>query len=386
MKSNIRLWTLLAVNGFLFLFSANGDAVASQAEVVIVSTEHFLTDQIGDTSPAHLRAMLNRIRPDLLALEAPVGSSDPFSQAPFECATVTLPWARAKGVPFYAVDEIAPDYQQRLAAFVQSIMSGPHGSELQLMDTQVNAGISKLRSFTAQQQPAYHEICRNYWAQIHRWGGATTSWDERGEKIAANTVKLAKAHAGKRIALIFGAMHGHDLQDRLKLESTVKLLPAEDFLPTAAEIEASASPEDDILALRRLNFPHGSPMVGNLDGIEKHIDRLASRNESEPTAIHYRARLLMHRAQWHEALKVLDAAASQPKSVKLAIYGQPPAALVAKLNRAIVLQVLQRNDEACAELDLLLADPGTQGDEREMAKQLRQSMKPIANPSPPTDP
>jgi hypothetical protein len=350
-------------------------AAGKQTEIVLISTEHFMSDQIGDTSPAHLRAMLNRVRPDVLALEALANASDPFSQLPFEAWNITLPWARENNVATQAVDGTVANYQQALGIMVQRLSSGPHAAEYQKLENTLAAELAQWRGFEQQQQDRFHDCCRRYWTQIRTWAGGETAWDQRGAIIAANILKLAAESAGKRIAVVFGAMHGHDLSDRLVKHHELKLVPAAQFLPLPAqEIVAAMKPADDLLAMRRLNFQPGASIVGKLDGIEKPLQRLAASKVTEPVARHYQARLLMHRFQWQEALKLLDELAAQPTDLKLAIPGNPPAVILARINRAIVLQVLQRADEARAELDAVIADPLTQGELRPFAEQLRKGM------------
>jgi hypothetical protein len=57
-------------------------ATARPVEVVVVATEHFITDMPEGYTPAHLRALLTKIQPDLLLVEAPANAQDPWPGRP----------------------------------------------------------------------------------------------------------------------------------------------------------------------------------------------------------------------------------------------------------------------------------------------------------------
>src|SRR5262245_54732303 len=75
------------------------DGAAGVSEVAVVGTQHFLTDLPDGYTPAHLRLLLTRLAPDVLAVEAPSNVASPWAFAPHELARVTRPWADARRLP-----------------------------------------------------------------------------------------------------------------------------------------------------------------------------------------------------------------------------------------------------------------------------------------------
>jgi hypothetical protein len=356
-------------------------AEPAPTEIVIIATDHFMSDMEGDTSPAHLRALLERVKPDIFAVEAPVNVPNPMANLPFEAWNITKPWADQRKILLQPVDWLVENNQQRLGIMVQTIMQGPHSSDFQKLETDFQTRLQTMRGFEAQQQPAYAAMCRDYWRQIRLWSDGKTTWDERGEKIAANIRALSHEQPGKRIAVLFGAMHSFDLTDRLAGQSDIRLLPAASFLPLSNdELEHNALPSDYVLAMRRLNFPPGAPIVGRLEGIESALDRMARVPSLALETKFYRARLLLHRFRWAEGAKAFEELAQEPVDRKLATTDAVPVAAMAKINRAIALNVLGQNGEAIQSLDSALENKDLPQTLRIMAEDLKRGFRGKKNP------
>lgn len=90
-----------------------------QTEVVVISTQHFLTDMPEGYTPGHFRALLEKISPDALAVEAPSNVEDPWSHAPFELWNVTQPWAIQSGVEIVPSGWHEPQYQMQIGRMIQ---------------------------------------------------------------------------------------------------------------------------------------------------------------------------------------------------------------------------------------------------------------------------
>lgn len=81
---------------------------SGQTQVVIIGTQHFISDMPDGFTPAHLRALLDKVRPKVLAVEAPSNVPRPWDFAPLELSWVTRPWAlehRVEAVPVGWNDE-----------------------------------------------------------------------------------------------------------------------------------------------------------------------------------------------------------------------------------------------------------------------------------------
>ena len=76
----------------LFGLAAAEAPGSGQTEVVVVATQHFITDMPEDCTPGHVRALLEKISPEILAVEAPTNVPDPWAFAPFDLSNVTRPW------------------------------------------------------------------------------------------------------------------------------------------------------------------------------------------------------------------------------------------------------------------------------------------------------
>ncbi len=74
------------------------DLQRGATEVCFVATQHFVTDMPDGYTPGHLRALLKKLSPQVIGVEAPSNVANPWDLAPLELAKVTKPWADKHGI------------------------------------------------------------------------------------------------------------------------------------------------------------------------------------------------------------------------------------------------------------------------------------------------
>jgi RNA polymerase sigma factor (sigma-70 family) len=79
---------------------ARPDPDPDVTEVAVVATQHFLTDMPEGFTPAHLRLLLTRLSPDLLAVEAPTNVTRPWDFAPTSWSGSPGPGRTGAGPPW----------------------------------------------------------------------------------------------------------------------------------------------------------------------------------------------------------------------------------------------------------------------------------------------
>lgn len=232
------------------------DSNEKRTEVVVVATRHFITDMPEGYTPGHLRALLEKISPDALAVEAPTNVSDPWSLAPFELWNVTQPWAAQTGIEIAPSGWHEPQYQMQLGQMFQQYQAEGRTVQYQQIERAFQAK-SAAQPLACQfmNSAAYHDLWRDYHTGLHELLGADTPWEKWNARILANVRQTCREHAGQRVAVVFGGAHGYYLLDHLSNDPCVKLVPTQQFLPlTEDEIASHTQPVDYLKALRPLNL------------------------------------------------------------------------------------------------------------------------------------
>ncbi len=355
---------LSSLRGLLLLCLAAWLPVAADgppAEVVIVGTQHFITDMPEGYTPGHLRALLARIRPDVVALEAPTNAADPWASLPYEAWNVTRPWADAHKILTAPVGWDVPDYSQRLGRMFQEIQGRKDGAalgaELQAHEARFQREVGSLQSMERMNDAAYRKLWKDYHAVLHRLYGKDTPWEEWNARIADNLLALCRKHPGKRITVVFGAAHAYFLEDTLKAVPGVVLLPVEGFLPLdPQEVEREMTPLDELKALRLLNFGQLDPSI--LPALERHLGAVGRHPELQGDYLLFRGKLLLHRRKPQEALvEFRKLGESDPKA--LSAFDATTRLMEAGLvYAALALGQMGKTEEARAELKTLEGRPG----------------------------
>lgn len=132
--------------------SAQREAAAAANEVVVLATQHFISDMPDGYGPGHLRALLMKIKPDVVAVEAPTNAPDPWSLARYDCWKITKPWADEQQIPVVPVGWLESDYQVQLTAMFQAYQQHGKSGQYQRVEQ------LKLELSSAGAQPAATQI------------------------------------------------------------------------------------------------------------------------------------------------------------------------------------------------------------------------------------
>ncbi len=195
------------------------------AQVIVVSTHHFVTDLPDGYTPGHLHALLNKFNPDVVAVEAPSNVDDPWSQAPPEISKVVKPWAKANHADVVPIGWNETGYAANVNQMLQELAAAGKAEDYQ----QIELRFQKNRGAIAPtcqnlNSDGHHQVWREYHRDIHELNGKETPWEEWNRKILKNVVETCKENPGKRIAVVIGAAHAYVLLDGLASEPNVKLV------------------------------------------------------------------------------------------------------------------------------------------------------------------
>ena len=301
--STIRLATFA-----LSALALGATALAEQpTEVVIISTQHFITDMPDGYAPAHLRALLEKAAPDVMAVEACTNVDDPWLTAPYELTKVTRPWAIEKKVPLIPIGWSEPNYSNQLGVMFNKFVASGNAAAYEQVEQQFQKQSAELTmSCAAMNGDRALELWRDYHAKLHEFYGEETPWEEWNDKITANLLALCRKHPAKRIAVVFGGAHAYYFADRLVKEPNIRVIAAKEFFPlTDEEINAATQDGDYLQAMRLLNYVPGSLSPAQLTSLEQRRQALQDFKQYQNDYQYYEARLLLHQDKPDDALEIL---------------------------------------------------------------------------------
>ena len=329
------IWMYRAVLAVVVL-GATGLARADEPgtprfEVVVLGTYHapgmFLNP---DYTPAHIRATLEVVKPDVVAVES---HPDWFAKGRYHVVTyeaegVAVPWARDNGLPVTGVDwkDIEAwdrDMERRTLLEAKPLQKALARSKP--LPGHLFGWTRKKPSAKASKSRRPGKIC---WQHINseaygrsRYRGKSPDDEdfaqERDRGIVANIVEVMRKHPGKRLAVVIGAHHKPYLEILLRKRGGVKVL----FLgkdipfPDAGQVRRAWTTRDLVVTLGHL-LDAGS-VYFNADRIDlprarRILAMLESRSGSpegeQADAVRYfRARILAHEGKPEAAARDLDA-------------------------------------------------------------------------------
>jgi hypothetical protein len=244
-------------------------------EVVVIATQHFITDMPEGYTPGHLRALLEKVRPDVVAVEACANVEDSWTAAPYELAKVTRPWAIEKKVHIVPIGWSEPNYAAEIGAMFNRFEVAGKASAYGEMEHGFQQSLAKQMTCLAMNGERALESWRNYHAKLHELNGGDTPWEQWNERIVKNLLAVCRQHAGERVAVVFGGAHAYYFVDRLGKESGVRVIAAAEFFPLAGnEVRTATRDADYLQAMRLLNFDPGLLSAVQLSDIEKSLAKL----------------------------------------------------------------------------------------------------------------
>lgn len=339
-------------------------------QVVIIATQHFITDQPDGYTSAHLRALLTRINPNVLAVEAAANVPQPWESAPLDLAAVTRPWAAEHHIPAEPVGFNDALYEMKLARMFNAISSAGRDAEYRQIESQFQLASAR-QGLSCQQMnsPGTQSLWRRYHRSLHALYGQDTPWEQCSAQIAQNILGLCRQHPGERVAVVFGGAHAYYIADALAGEADIEVLPTVQFLPlTEAEVAAQRKPIDHLLALRPLNFPTLPPdLVAKL---QKHLDELRTCAELSGDYHLFQGKMFLHQRLPQEALAEFDQVAALSPAAISAFDGKSRLCDSGVVNAAIVRRTLGQSDRAKSDLETLLKRPDLPAAARQWAQRV----------------
>lgn len=291
-----------------------------ETEVVIVATQHFITDMPQGYTPAHLRALLKKICPDLLAVEAPNNVDNPQDYAPLDLWQITKPWAGEHGVKVVNAGFYEPMYQAELSGMFADFQKKGVFAEYQQVENQFQAESAREPQTCEFMNSAQaHKLWRDYHAQLHRLYGRDTPWETWNKKIVDNILNVCREHKGKRIAIVFGGAHCYYMEDKLSGQKGIKIIPVSYFFPLAdEEAQKEIRTIDYLKALRLLNFNVGAIAPQQLSRLKEFLDKIKDVPELNNDYHLFYGKYLLHAGRPQDALAEFEkVAALGPEVISL---------------------------------------------------------------------
>ena len=371
------------VPALLLMFVASGcggaadntaESPSGKTEVVIVGTDHLITDMQNGYTPGHLRAMLAKIKPDIIAIEAATNVDNPMETAPYECIHVTRPWANQNKVPVVAVGLLEPEYQQQVSAMLQEFKNKGKEAQYTAVEQRLQQdGAIVGADCESMNGTRYQKIWRDYHTQIHQLHGGATPWESWNAKVVHKIRKLCQDNPGKRIAVVFGATHSYFLNDYLSDGDDISVVSTNAFLPiSAAELKEHTDRLDYLKAMRPLNLSTVTPQ--QLRRAEALLDNIKGVPSLESDYALFHGKMLMHSGDVTSALKSFDRLASSAGDAISKFDGRSRIADGARLSAVLTLTKAGRNAEARNRLSSILADASSQQDVKQYAQELLSSL------------
>ncbi len=309
-------------------------AESERTKVVVIATHRFITDMPRGYTPGHLRALLGRVRPDVIGAEAASNVPHSWQNAPLDCRWVTKPWADENGVDIVPVGWSDPQYPSRLESMFRELRGVGTAAEYKRVEKEFQQRSARIGSTLADlNSKASRDNWRTYHRRLHELYGRATPWEEWNEKIVSNVLRLCAEHPGKRVAIVFSAAHCYFISDRLAEAPGINLVPTDHYLPVSeGEARAKTLPIDHLRALRLLNLQdYGSLPGAALDRLEEHLEAAAEEPEFRNDCRLFRGKLLLHRGRPGDATDEFARAAELDQE-KVAVFdGKTPLAETARV-------------------------------------------------------
>jgi hypothetical protein len=343
-------------------------------EVVVIGTQHFISDMPEGFTPGHLRALLTKINPDVVAVEAPVNVDRVWDWAPFELAHVTHPFAQEQGWKVEPVGWNEPAYGQQIGMMIQSFDAKEQTTHQKLeLKFQRKLNQPTMATCEGMNSEPYVKPWRDYHAALHRMNGGDTPWETLNSKIVENLKTVCAANPGKRVAVVFGAAHAYYLKDALAKADGVKVVEATSYFPlTAAEVEAQTRPVDYVKALRPLNFEELKPETRG--AMQAMLKKVEGYPQFTIDFHYYCGKYLLLTGEFAAAVEEFETAGNADEKALSAFDGKTRIGEVARLHAAVARYRGGKKEEGKAGLAAVVKDPKTSEATKVWGRQLLSQM------------
>lgn len=293
---------------------------AQATEVVVIGGDHYGIYYNPNYSPAHLRALLNKIAPAAVGVE----NLAHWQKAgvllhPFAAELgVTLSWAKTAGVPAHGVrghsdlagwDENATTLRAyRDSTSVGERLARARNGVRRQVGTQARVSHGDGQSITYRHSRGAIDSLQASRAQQFT-AAQNATMDGYDDSITVNILRLARTLPGQRIAVVFGWFHLGPLMERLERQPGIRVIPAERFLPlTKRELDAAWHRDDAIMMLGSdLDswMARHAPVSRDQGRAKRRVEELTRAEAESPTTLYYRARWHMSLGEWERAAPLL---------------------------------------------------------------------------------
>ncbi len=294
--------------------------MSSRTQVVLIGTIHHFQLLHPDNTPTHLRAILDRIRPAVIAVENPPelqrAGRHLWTQLP-EYA-VAEQYGRNMHIPVIGIADIprldcparqAVNSRDRGARFVQA------GATLRSMGSweALMAYGDPSWAFNAAQDRVELERME----PVSRAALADTASIRYQDTLAARLGVLAHEFRGRRIAVLVGSSALYPQKLRLSRDARIEVLDARKFLPSSSEVEHARTIADAVLllgaSLDGWSVPN-MPQSRNLARAQMLLQWLRSRDMEGSLSAYYMAKWQLVFGRYDEAARLLDQILVQRRS------------------------------------------------------------------------
>jgi len=270
-------------------------------------------------TPGELRALVAKLRPDVLAVELPTNVPDAWQFAAPDLTRVTKPWAEKHHVPMVPIGSFEPNYEAELAQMSAAFNARGKTAAYDKIEREFQYRTTK-QSLSCRflNSEAYRQLMRGYQFALHQLYGRDTPWETWNLQIYRNVMDMCRRHPGKRIVVVLGAPHASFLIDALRHSGEVQLVPVEQEFPLSSEeIARQTLPTDYLQALRMLNFE--TLPSKELPRLSKLLDEIAGVPELSGEYHLFKGKLLMHSGQFDAAQREFDIVAKLDPGIVSAI-------------------------------------------------------------------
>lgn len=274
----------------------------STTEVIVLGTHPGIVALAPEYSPAHLRALLIKLKPDILAVDAPANLPDSLKLAPPEIVEVVEPWAREQNKSVVPIGWNEAQFAELTTKSLQEIQVGKNRAKYLAAEDKFQRQRAELPvSIQALNSDGHHQLWRDYHNSIHEVLEKGTPWEDWNAKILENVLQVAKTNSGKRIVVVIGAAHAYYLIDALAKQDSLKPVRLDVFFPLIeTEVKQAVLPRDFLVALRPLNADILPPP--ELQRMEGLLEQLKSSGEFDSDYHLLRGKFLLHARRPAEAL------------------------------------------------------------------------------------